>query len=204
MSFRHATLFASLLAAAVCPLVAHAGDAGTGTPRFSVVVGYAAAEPTKNLQSIKVDGEGTPTLGATYNFDQHWAVELWASQPYGMRFKDKANGEFLGNVDAQPLALSAQYHFRDADKILRPFVGLGYHETNYDFQTGLFVAPVGFETVKGAIVTAGLDITMSPRWFARFDARYLEGSADVTVDDIKIERSKFEPVMVSVGLGARF
>ncbi|MEP6635024.1 MAG: OmpW family outer membrane protein, partial [Luteimonas sp.] len=139
---------------------------------------------------------------ASYHFNSHWAVELWASEPYGQRFKSQ--GASIGSVDAQPLALSAQYHFRDADKILRPFVGLGYHETNYDRQTGIFVAPVGFETVKGGIATAGLDVTLSPSWFARVDARYLEGSADLTVDNVKVQRTKFEPVMVSVGVGVRF
>ena len=92
---------------------------------------------------------------------------------------------------------------------MRPFVGLGYYESNYDGEevepTGdLAGQRLGVETAKGAMATAGVDVKLSPSWFARADLRYLHGSSDVMVDGETVGEAEPSPVVVGVGLGARF
>src|SRR3546814_8732176 len=75
-------------------------------------------------------------------------------------------------IDGQAYSLSGQYHFGAADNIVRPFVGLGYHETNYsnakaDGAGALAGQRIGVETAKGAVATVDVDVNITPTWFAR-------------------------------------
>jgi outer membrane protein len=49
-----------------------------------------------------------------------------------------------------------------------------------------------------------MDVNISPTWFARADARYFQADSDVHIDGQKAGDAKLDPVMVGVGIGARF
>lgn len=180
--------------------------------RFAVVGGYALSEPTRNPTIAgtrsKVDGDGAATLSASYYINDNIAVEAWgAADKFGQRVRTD-NGK-VASVDAQPYAVSGQYHFGSAEKIVRPFVGLGYYESNYSGETAepsgaLAGQRIGIETTKGAMATAGVDVNITPTWFARADARYLGGKSDVKLDGSHAGEAKLNPVMLGVGIGARF
>jgi len=225
---RHLTL-ALLGAFAIAPAAAFAQDASqdassTATSadsstsdtasgkRFAVVGGYALSEPTQNPSIAgarsQVDGDGAATLSASYYINDNIAVEAWgAADKFGHRVRT-ASGK-VASVDAQPYALSGQYHFGSADKIVRPFVGLGYYESNYSGETveptgALAGQRIGVETAKGAIATAGVDLNINPTWFARADVRYLQGTSDVKLGGIDAGEAELNPVVLGVGFGARF
>ena len=211
--FRHAT-YALIGALAFSP-TAFAQQASTESAsgkRVSVVGGYALAEPTRNPQiagsRTQVDGEGAPTLSTSFHINDNIAIEAWgAADKFGHRVRT-ADGK-VASVSAQPIALSGQYHFGQADRTVRPFVGLGYHETNFSEETATPGAAfagqrVGVQTAKGAMATAGVDLNFGPTWFARADARYLHGNSDVRLNGVNAGEAKLEPVVVGVGVGARF
>jgi len=54
------------------------------------------------------------------------------------------------------------------------------------------------------MATAGVDLNISPTWFARGDVRYLQGKSDVRLDGIDAGEAELNPVVIGVGLGARF
>lgn len=218
---RHLTL-ALLGAIAVAPAAALAQDAVTSTDagssstasgkRFAVVGGYALSEPTQNPSIAgtrsQVDGDGAATLSASYYVNDNIAIEAWgAADKFGHRVRTDAGK--VASVDAQPYAVSGQYHFGGADRIVRPFVGVGYYESNYSGETAapggaLAGQRVGVETVKGAMATAGVDINITPTWFARTDVRYLQGKSDVRLDGSDAGEAELNPVILGVGIGARF
>jgi outer membrane protein len=219
--FRHLTL-ALLGTLAIAPAAAFAQDAYAtqttsstdgATKRFAVVGGYALSEPTSNPSiadaRTQVDGDGAATLSASYYVTDNIAVEAWgAADKFGHRVRN-ANGGKLGSVNAQPYAVSGQYHFGASEQTLRPFVGLGYYETNYDGEsaepTGALAGQrIGVETTKGAMATAGVDVKLSPSWFARADLRYLHGDSNVMLDGQNAGKAELNPVVLGVGLGARF
>lgn len=207
---RHLTL--ALLA--IAPTAAFAQDAtvDSGAKRFAVVGGYSLSEPTRNPQlgdgRLQVDGEGAPTLSASYYVTDNIAVEAWgAADKFGHRVN--VDGDKAGSVEAQPYAVSGQYHFGSADQVVRPYVGLGYYQTNFDeegtIDNGALAGQrLAVETPKGAIASAGVDVKLSPSWFARADMRYLQGKSDVRLDGATVGEAELNPVMVGVGLGARF
>lgn len=186
------------------------GDTASGK-HFTVVGGYSLTEPTRNPviagNLTKAEGEGTPTLSAAYNITDNISVEAWGADKSGTRIS--TGGQKSASVDAQPYSLSGQYHFGAADNVVRPFVGLGYHETNYSNESAtaggsLSGQRVGIETAKGAVGTVGVDVNINPTWFARADARYFDGNGDIKLDGAKAGKAELDPVMVGVGIGARF
>lgn len=198
-------LVPAALALAIAP-AAFAQDGGADK-HVSVVGGYSMVEPTRNPEIAGTrtgfDGEGTATLGVTYHITDNWGIEAWAADGYGQRVNTSAGK--AGSVEAQPYSLSGQYRFGTADSTFRPFVGLGYHQTNYSDETPTAAGErVGIETAKGAVGTVGVDVNISPTWFARADARYFQSDSDVKINGLKAGDAKLDPVMVGVGIGARF
>jgi outer membrane protein len=205
----HLTLALLALASAA----AFAQDAGdTPDKRWAVVGGYALSEPTGDStlagERAELDGEGAATVSASYYVTDNIAVEAWgAADKFGHRV-NTADGK-VASVDAQPYAVSGQYHFGTRGQTVRPFVGLGYYEANYDGESAEASGPlagqrIGVETANGAMATAGVDVELSPSWFARADVRYLHGDSDVMVDGETVGEADVSPVVVGVGLGARF
>ena len=187
----------------------------TSGKKFAVVGGYTLAEPTKNPmiagERTNVDGDGAATLSASYYITDNIAIEAWgAADKFGNRVRTP-NGK-VASVDTQPYALSGQYHFGNTQSIVRPFVGLGYFEANTDGEKAEPTGPlagqhIGVETAKGAMATAGVDVNITPTWFARADVRYMHdttGQPNVTVDGADVGKAELNPVTVGVGLGARF
>ncbi|MEI2795345.1 OmpW family outer membrane protein [Pseudoxanthomonas sp. F11] len=199
--------------ASLIAMPALAQDATTDTTsdaaskRFAVVGGAAILKPDRDpAPGLKVDGDVAPVISASWYATPNIAVELWgAADKFNHRVRADGAGK-IGTVDQQPIALSGQYHFGTADQVMRPFVGLGYYESNFSNETiGGDGAHVGLETAKGAIATAGVDFNINQTWFARADARYMKGDAGVRVAGQGTgEELTIDPWVVGVGIGARF
>ncbi|WP_454262336.1 OmpW/AlkL family protein [Pseudoxanthomonas mexicana] len=199
--------------ASLIAMPALAQDATTDTTsdaagkRFAVVGGAAVLKPDRDpAPGLKIDGDVAPVISASWYATPNIAVELWgAADKFNHRLRADGAGK-IGTVDQQPIALSGQYHFGTADQVMRPFVGLGYYESNFSNETiGADGAHVGLETAKGAIATAGVDFNINQTWFARADARYMKGDAGVRVAGQGTgEELTIDPWVVGVGIGARF
>jgi outer membrane protein len=210
------TLSLALAGVLAATPVAFAQDAGSGATasgkHFSVVGGYALQEPTGNASinggKADFDGDGAATLGASYFINDNIAIEAWgAIDKFGHRVRTSAGK--VASIRQQPVALSGQYHFRAADSTVRPFVGLGYFESNIDDEQADPNGPyagkrIGMTTPKGPMATVGVDFNITPTWFARADVRYLKGGSDIAVDGTKVGDADLDPVVVGVGIGARF
>ena len=199
--------------ASLIAMPALAQDATTDTTsdaaskRFAVVGGAAVLKPDRDpAPGLKIDGDVAPVISASWYATPNIAVELWgAADKFNHRVRADGAGK-IGTVDQQPIALSGQYHFGTADQVMRPFVGLGYYESNFSNETiGGDGAHVGLETAKGAIATAGVDFNINQTWFARADAHYMKSDAGVRVAGQGTgEELTIDPWVVGVGIGARF
>ena len=180
-------------------------DSASGK-RISIVGGGAMLQPdSRPAPGLNVDGGVAPTLSASWHVNDNMAVELWGTAD---KFNHRVRGDAgrIGTVEQQPLALSGQYHFGSADKVMRPFLGLGYYESNFSNEAISAGGPhVGLETTKGAIATAGMDFNITSRWFARADMRYLKGDAGINVaGQATGQELTVDPWTLGFGVGARF
>lgn len=156
----------------------------------------------------KIDGGPAPTISASYYINDNFAVELWGAAD---KFNHRVRGDAgkIGTVEQQPVALSAQYHFGQADNVFRPFVGVGYYESNFSNEkidgASASGQHVSLDTAKGAIGTVGVDMNINSTWFARADARYMHSRPELNVGGAGTgEDLKVDPWTVGIGLGARF
>ena len=206
-SFRIPSLAVLSLLAAAPVFAQDSGDAAS--KRFAVVGSATILQPDSDPvpgSRIDIDGDVAPTVSASWYATPNIAVELWgAADKFNHRVRSDAGK--LGTIDSQPIALSGQYHFGAPSNTFRPFLGLGYYESNYSGEkiAGSDGLHVGVDTAKGGIATAGLDINISPSWFARTDVRYMKGKSDINVAGEKSgEEMTYDPWTVGIGLGARF
>ena len=192
--------------------VAFAQDQDNDPERFSVVAGYAHMVPKSDPGTIvgskaDLDGQGAPTLSGSWHVNENISIELWGAGKVETDV-DLADGG-RGSIKTQPIALSGQYHFGESGQAIRPYVGLGYYQANVDSEEfdATVAGPnhVGIGTPKGVIGTVGADFNLTDRWFARADARYMKGDAEVSVaGEDTGEELQMDPWMVGVGVGVRF
>lgn len=190
---------------------AFAQDGASGK-KFAIVGGFAHSEPTGNAnvgaRDIDFDGSPAATAGVSYYLNDHVAFEGWGALnkfDHRMRAPDGK----IGTASSQPWAVSAQYHFRDGNETVRPFVGLGYFQNNLSDEDQDDLGPfaddhIGIGTAKGPMATVGVDLNVTPSVFARADARYLHGGADVEVNGVDAGDADLNPLILEVGVGARF
>ena len=176
--------------------------------RIAIVGGGAIIEPHSDPlpgSRLDVDGAAAPTLSASWYLNDNMAIELWGAAD---KFNHRVRGDQgkIGTVEQQPIAVSGQYHFGTGDSVIRPFLGLGYYESNFSNEDIAGGGPhVGLTTAKGPIATAGVDFNINSRWFARTDLRYLHGDADVNVAGQGTgDTLSLDPWTLGVGIGARF
>jgi len=192
------------LAIALAAVPASAQDADA---RFSVVGGVTMLTPSDPGDGLRVEGDTAASVSASWFANDHVAIELW-----GVVGSDKLSHSVrrdgvgrIGNVKQQPVALSGQWHFGDAADVFRPFVGIGYYESNFTRENLGGDLHVGLQTAKGAIGTAGIDFNISPTWFVRVDARYLQMRPDVRVAGTGTgEEVDLDPWAAGIGFGGRF
>ena len=176
---------------------------------FAVVGGIALLQPKNDAVkgvSQKTDGGSAPTISLSYYVNDNWAVELWgAADKFDNTVKGPA-GTRIGTLQQQPIALSGQYHFGQADNVFRPFVGAGYYESNFSNEDlASDIGHIGVKTAKGAIGTVGVDMNINSTWFARADARYMHSRPELTVNGEGTgDKAKLDPWTVGFGIGARF
>jgi len=209
---------ASILSLAIVSAIAFAPsafaqDASTDTAsgkHWAVTGGVTLLQPKDDAGAgiRKIDGGPAPTVSASYYINDNFAVELWgAADKFNHRVRSDAGK--VGTVEQQPIALSAQYHFGQADNVFRPFVGVGYYESNFSNEKVDGLAGTGehvsLDTAKGAIGTVGVDMNINSTWFARADARYMHARPELNVAGAGTGQDlKVDPWTVGVGLGARF
>ncbi len=180
----------------------------TASGKHFAVVGGVALLETKNkaVDGIvnKTEGGPAPTLSLSYYINDNWAVELWgAADKITHRAIGPGNAR-LGQAEQQPIALSGQYHFGQADNVFRPFVGAGYFQSAFSNENFAGGDDIRLKDAKGAIGTVGVDMNINSTWFARADARYMHSRPDLKVAGQKVGEAKLDPWTVGFGIGARF
>ncbi len=193
-------LLTTCLVAFASPAAFAADDTDTASKkRIGVTAGYTVG-----------DAGPAPTASISYLFNDHWAAEVWGTADklqQNMRIK---SGPRVGTYAHQPVALSVQYHFGNADAVFRPFLGVGGFTSNIsDVQVTAPAAPAATNihgrSSAGYIVTAGVDMNINETWFARLDARLLYAS-DMRLDTAAAADQAIKGSMPVAGfsVGARF
>lgn len=183
---------------------------GTDSGQFAVVGSFSHSSPRSSSGEFagarsEIGGGNAATASFSWFYNDHLALELWGGLDRFTHDVD-LDGVKTATLDSQPVALSLQYHHTFNDTF-RPFVGIGYQETNYSREEGVGAlqgSNLGLRDGTGAIGTVGVDLLAGDTWFVRTDARYLRARSTLEVDGTPVGRASVDPWIYSVGIGARF
>jgi outer membrane protein len=159
--------------------------------------------PDANEQ-FQVDSAPGFSLGATYLFSKHWALELFAAfpRPHDLHVND----ERVGSFEMIPTTATVQYHVADTAGRMRAYVGLGLgHASVGSEQTRASLAGRNLEIddATGVAIAAGIDMDIGPLWFVNLDARYVDLNSTLRLQGQGRERFIIDPYMFGLSIGRR-
>ncbi len=202
---------------------------------FLVRAGIAILDPREEsdpinlggieLGEIGIESQNVPIANVSYFATDHLAFELLLSMPPVFEIVGTTGlikGLAIGDMEAYPLIVTAQYFPMDSSSVWQPFVGIGF---NYvvpgDTKVNPDLAPLfGADSIElevedswGLTLSAGLDFMLSEKLLISAQAYYVdaEGKANgkVIVDGQAIDIDLFArtgrtPVLYSLTLGYIF
>lgn len=192
-------LLTTCLLAFAAPAAFAADDTDASRKRIGVTAGFTVS-----------DSGPTPTASFSYLFNDNWTAEVWGTADKLQQKMRLRSGARAGKFTHQPVALSVQYHFGNADSVFRPFLGVGgFMTSQYEGQLTVPAVPnvTGFKGKRntGYMGTAGVDMNINETWFARADARVLYGSdIRLETEGAPVQLIKVSRPIVGFSVGARF
>jgi outer membrane protein len=147
-------------------------------------------------------------LGLTfgYHINPNLAIEVLAATPFSHDVS--LNGAKAGSFKHLPPTVSLQYYF-NADGKVSPFVGAGLNYTwtfSEDSKTGgpISGTDLSIGNSFGFAGQLGLRFAASKDWDVVVDARYIDISADVSVNGANVGEATVDPMVYSIMVGKRF
>jgi len=200
------TNLVTLAALGLTCLIWTVGARATEAGDWLVRAGVNNVDPqSNNSDVVEVDSAASLVFDVTYMFSKHGAVELLASAPFNHDIR-LLDGTKVGETDHLPPTLSVQYHFVP-DSRWRPYVGIGINWTlffNEDTKGPLNESDLDLDDSFGVAYQAGLDITLTDRWFLNADLRWMSISTDAKLDGEKLDTVSINPWVYGMNVGYRF
>jgi len=222
-------LSASLLALALCPLVANAHQAGD----IIVRAGAATTAPNEDSGNLKLDGakvagtkatlDSDTQLGLTfaYMLTDHVGLELLAATPFQHTVAVKGLGAGLdgklADIKQLPPTLSLQYYPMESASRFQPYVGLGVNYTwFYDEELSSTRKNEGFSNLNlknswGWAGQVGMDYMLTDRMMVNASVWYVDIDTEATMNGpsaLSVGRTKVsvdvDPWVYMVGIGYKF
>lgn len=169
-------------------------------------VGVHPVHPKPDGHSeLEVDGDAGFSLGTTYLFSKHWALELFAAfpRPHELHY---ASGERVGSFEMIPTTATVQYHVSDATGRMRAYVGLGVGYASIGSEhtkASLAGRSLDIDDATGVAAAVGVDMDIGIRWFINIDARWVDLNSSLQLDGGESERLVLDPYMFGLSIGRR-
>lgn len=195
-----------LVAGVVGLVLASPARADSEVPRHWIArIGIHPVHPKPDGNgTFEVDSDAGFSLGATYLFSKHWALELFAAfpRPHELHRDD----ESVGSFEMIPTTATVQYHVTDASGRMRAYLGIGVgHASIGSEQTRASLAGRNLEIddASGVTAAAGIDMDIGSRWFVNLDARWLDLNSTLQLDAGGDQRFIIDPYMFGLSIGRR-
>lgn len=226
MKVRLNSVVKTLVAAAAlaCATGASAQSAGQWTAKFGIneltpkVDSGNISAPALPFTKADVESDIQPVLIFAYGLTDNISLEAALGTPYKHKIKGAGSidgtGE-LGEVQALPPTLFAQYRFFSPSATFRPFVGIGatYAYFMKERGSGKLTAltnpggpPTTFEIDNKFTYTAqlGVAVNFSEKWFADVTVNKSRLRTDVHFSTNQTQHMKLDPVAVVLAVGYKF
>jgi outer membrane protein len=196
---------------AITAAMAAAGTASAqqaGTWSFGVGIGMVQPQDNTGVlagATTEIDSNAQPTFTAEYFIADNLGIELLAATPFEHTVTHATLGDIATAVHLPP-TISLNYHIPTGGP-LTPFIGAGINYTRFldvDGVGALAGAAVEVEDSWGLALHAGVDYALSDTSALRFDLRWIDIDADVTVGGVTVGTAEIDPVVFGISYVFQF
>ncbi|UDF05394.1 OmpW family protein [Asticcacaulis sp. AND118] len=154
---------------------------------------------------VKVNDDTIPSLGFTYFFTDHVAVEaILGTSKHEVRAVGGATDVQVHSTRVLPPVITAQYHFNPKGRV-SPYVGAGVNAMIFYNDKDYNGFKVKLDDGLGYAVQAGVDIALKGNWALNADVKKVWFSTDANINEGALKSEvDLDPVVASVGLAYRF
>lgn len=201
MKTHSSLLSATALAAALLAGPTLAQSAGDLTIGFGVaVVAPKSDNGTLAGAAATVDNSTRPSITVEYFIRDNLGIELLGALP----FKHGINlaGAYAAETKQLPPTITLNWHFPTGGA-LKPFLGLGVNYTAF-FEERMAGHELKIKDSFGLAAHLGADWALSDKGAVRFDLRYIDIDADVTLDGADIGKVEVDPLVAGISYVMKF
>jgi outer membrane protein len=145
------------------------------------------------------------SVGATYLFSEHWALEFFGAFPVAHELRTTA-GDHAGPFQIIPASATLQYHITDAAGVFRGYAGIGVAHASISGERtkgALAGSAMRLDDTTGVAATVGLDMNLGSKWFINVDARWMDVDADLQINEVSQGALEIDPVLFGLSIGRR-
>lgn len=216
---RSSFLALSLVVLAASTGAVHAADTGSVPKKAGQIVVAArltTVAPSEKGDIVTAGGAATglhvdadnstvPTLGFSYFFTDHVAVEaILGTSKHTIKAVGPSTDIEVHDTWVLPPVIALQYHFNPAGKV-SPYVGAGVNFMDWYSGKDKNGFTVRLKNGGGTALQAGVDIALKGRWALNVDVKKVFYKTDATINGGALtSKVKLDPTVASVGLAYRF
>lgn len=154
---------------------------------------------------VKVKDDTIPSLGFTYFFTDHIAVEaILGTSKHEVRAVGGTTDVKVHSTRVLPPVITAQYHFNPKGRV-SPYVGAGVNAMIFYNSKDYNGFKVKLDDGLGYALQAGVDIALKGNWALNADVKKVWFSTDAKINDGALKSEvDLDPVVASIGLAYRF
>ena len=154
---------------------------------------------------IEVTDDVMPTLGLTYFYTDHLAVEVIAgTTKHTVKAVGPATNIAAHDTWVLPPVVALQYHFAPKARV-SPYVGAGVNYMLFYSGTDRNGFKVKLDDGFGAALQGGADVAISGPWSLNLDVKKVFFKTDATINGGALNsRVNLDPWVFSAGVGYRF
>lgn len=191
----------------IATALATSAHANEDVPRHWIArIGVHPINPKPNNHAeLSVDNAASLSIGATYLFTEHWAVELFSAFSNAHDIHD-AEGWRAASFSTVPASATLQYHITDASGRFRAYVGAGFsyaHLGDERTKASLQGQTLELDDSSGLAAAVGLDMDLGSKWFVNVDARWMDIDSAMDIDGLPRGALELDPYMFGLSLGRR-
>jgi len=163
----------------------------------------AAGAPTG--LHVDVNNDTVPTLGFSYFFTDHVAVEaILGTSKHKIKAVGPSTDVEVHDTWVLPPVVALQYHFNPAGKI-SPYVGAGINFMDWYSGKDKNGFTVRLKNGAGTALQAGVDVALKGHWALNLDVKKVFYKTDATINGGALtSKVKLDPTVASIGLAYRF
>jgi len=154
---------------------------------------------------VDVSNSTVPTLGFTYFFTDHLAVEaILGTSKHTIKAVGPSTDVEVHDTWVLPPVVALQYHFNPAGKV-SPYVGAGVNFMQWYGGKDKNGFAVSLRNGGGTALQAGVDVALKDHWALNVDVKKVFYKTDAKINNGALKSAvTLNPTVASVGLAYRF